>query len=78
MTTLEEVMAKLEQVEAQLVRLTEDLRRREELFAVRLQESGQRMRDDFASLLRSAGASEDQVIAALEAFDEEPLERMNH
>ena len=83
MTTLDDVMAMLKEVEAKAeeiaarqARLTDDLRRREERLAVRLQESRQMMRDDFASLLRSVGANDDQVLAALEAFDEEePLER---
>ena len=75
MAMLKEVEAKAEEIAARQARLTDDLRRREDLLAVRLQESRQMMRDDFASLLRSVGANDDQVLAALEAFDEEPLER---
>ena len=81
----QDIMAKLEQVEtkaeklaAQQARLTEDLRRREELLADRLQQAREQMRDDFVSLLRSAGADDDQVTAALDAFDEEPPEQVKH
>lgn len=67
MTTFDDRLAKIEQLEERLDRRRAEV---EEHFAARLQQAREQMRLDFVRLLRSAGANDDQVLAALEAFDE--------